>query len=167
MIAWLSLPNSLSALRFLAAPLAAWLITSEAWLGALMIWGGAVCSDWLDGMLARRLRQTTLAGQLIDHGADAIFVVHCLVALVSLGFITLLLPIVVMLAFISYAFRVLRWPTQKAASKLGKVNGVAYYVLVGVGIAYALLGWPAYPSLFIASLILVGTTVWLVVQSWW
>ncbi|MBI4409458.1 MAG: CDP-alcohol phosphatidyltransferase family protein [Gemmatimonadetes bacterium] len=66
----LSWPNAISALRL---PLAAAFVATEAYLTRGMILAAGALSDWLDGWLARRLRQETPSGEVVDPIADKIF----------------------------------------------------------------------------------------------
>jgi cardiolipin synthase len=79
------LPNLLSALRLLAAPLAAWLILSAHDTAALLIFAAAGASDGLDGFIARRWGVTSSFGAWLDPAADKLLMLLCLVALLAIG----------------------------------------------------------------------------------
>ncbi|MBA2588167.1 MAG: CDP-alcohol phosphatidyltransferase family protein [Alphaproteobacteria bacterium] len=78
-------PNLLSALRLLAAPLAAWLIHADHDTAALLIFTAAGASDGLDGFIARRWGVTSDFGAWLDPAADKLLMLLCLIALCSIG----------------------------------------------------------------------------------
>jgi cardiolipin synthase len=80
-----NVPNLLSALRLLAAPLAAWLILSGHDSAALLTFAAAGASDGLDGFIARRWHVTSGFGAWLDPAADKLLMVLCLAALVMVG----------------------------------------------------------------------------------
>src|SRR5476649_919665 len=79
------LPNTLSALRLLAAPLAAYLILSGHDTAALLIFAAAGASDGLDGFIARRWGVTSSFGAWLDPAADKLLMLLCLLALLAIG----------------------------------------------------------------------------------
>ncbi|GEL97227.1 CDP-alcohol phosphatidyltransferase family protein [Cellulomonas terrae] len=81
----LTVPNVISLVRLLLVPVFALLIVRghDGWAVAVLAVSGA--SDWLDGVLARRLGQVSRLGQLLDPAADRLFIVVTLVALAWSG----------------------------------------------------------------------------------
>ncbi len=78
----ITVPNALSMLRIAGVPLFAWLIVGPAayeWAAVVLIVSGF--TDWLDGYLARRLRQTSRLGQFLDPLADRLYIFASLLAL--------------------------------------------------------------------------------------
>jgi len=80
-----TLPNLLTALRVLLIPLFIGLFYlpvagNHLWTGA--VFGLAAITDWLDGYLARRLKQSTPFGAFLDPVADKLMVTVTLVLLV-------------------------------------------------------------------------------------
>jgi cardiolipin synthase len=75
------LPNLLSALRLLAAPLAAWLILSGHDTASLLVFAAAGLSDGLDGFIARRWGVTSGFGAWLDPAADKMLMLFCFTAL--------------------------------------------------------------------------------------
>ena len=75
----LTVPNLISLVRLLLVPVFALLIVrgQDGWAVAVLAVSGA--SDWLDGVLARRL------GQLLDPAADRLFIIVTLLALAWSG----------------------------------------------------------------------------------
>ena len=79
------LPNLLSALRLVAAPLAAWAILAEHDTAALVIFAAAGFSDLADGFVARRWGFTSQIGAWLDPIADKLLMVLCFLALLIVG----------------------------------------------------------------------------------
>jgi cardiolipin synthase len=75
------LPNLLSALRLLAAPLAAWLILQGHDIAALLTFAAAGASDGLDGFIARRWGVTSAFGAWLDPVADKLLMLFCFTSL--------------------------------------------------------------------------------------
>lgn len=102
-------PNLISFIRLLMVPLFAWLIFHGRDVWALAVLALAGLSDWLDGVLARRLNQISRLGQLLDPAADRLFILVTLVGLVWRGVLPLWLAIVLLTrdAVVLIAFAVL------------------------------------------------------------
>jgi cardiolipin synthase len=84
----LNLPNSLTVVRIVLIIPFAWLFfygSVGARAGALGIFLLASATDWLDGYLARRLRQGSALGRMLDPIADKLLVATALVALIAAG----------------------------------------------------------------------------------
>jgi cardiolipin synthase (CMP-forming) len=79
------LPNLLSALRLMVAPLAAWALLSGHDSAALALFACAGLSDLLDGMIARRWGFTSRFGAWLDPAADKLLMILCFVVLLHLG----------------------------------------------------------------------------------
>jgi len=157
---WLTWANGLTLLRLIAIGPSAWAILSGHWLLAALLFALAALTDLADGPLARRYGQASPIGGLFDHGTDALFVSTTLGALAAAGYINPLLPVLVALAFIQYMFdsKALAG-AELRTSILGRNNGIAYFVMVGIPVVREALGlsWP--PLGWIAAL------AWLLVLS--
>lgn len=153
--------NALTALRLLCIAPCAWAIAQGQWGLAALLFVIAVITDLADGPLARRFNQASPFGGLFDHGTDALFCTISLSSLAWIGVINPWLPLLVALAFIQYMFdsRALAGLSLKT-SFLGRNNGIAYFVMVGIPVVSqaASLHWP--PEQWIAGLAwgLVATT---------
>ena len=78
----LTIPNALSVLRLLGVPLFLWLLLGpHADIAALIVLALSGLSDWADGVLARRLNQTSRIGALLDPAADRLYILATLVGL--------------------------------------------------------------------------------------
>jgi CDP-diacylglycerol---glycerol-3-phosphate 3-phosphatidyltransferase len=91
----MNLPNALTLGRIFLVPLLVVVLLTkfegrmifgipESIVGAA-IFGLASLTDWLDGYLARRRKQITALGQLMDPLADKLLITAALVSLVQLG----------------------------------------------------------------------------------
>jgi len=76
-----TLPNVLSFIRLLLIPVFLWLVIVHADLAALIVLVVSSVTDFFDGYLARRLRQVSRLGQLLDPAADRLYIFATLIAL--------------------------------------------------------------------------------------
>ena len=65
--------NALTASRIFLAPVFAWLIYTSRWQLALLVFAIAIITDLVDGYVARRFKQETALGKLLDPVADKVF----------------------------------------------------------------------------------------------
>lgn len=80
-----TLPTALTLLRiFLVPVLMVFLLTRIAWAG-FIVFLAASATDWLDGHLARKRRQITTLGQLLDPLADKLLISAAFISLVELS----------------------------------------------------------------------------------
>ena len=117
-----------------------WYVLNMYWFWAIGLFIFAVVSDIWDGKLARKHHQVTPLGGLLDHGTDATMVTCGCWALAELNLIPFLLVILIPAAFVQYMLDSKALAGQPLrTSAIGKTNGVAYFVLVGIAIgAHAL-----------------------------
>ena len=153
--------NLLTGVRLLLAPLLVWAILSGATALALACFVLAVGTDLADGRVARRFGEVSALGGFLDHATDALFVALGLAALAFAGVVPAPLPPLVLAAFAQYALdsRVLAGRPLRA-SPLGRWNGVAYFVLLGIPVVRdgLALGWPAGSLVRALGWALVATT---------
>ena len=105
-----TLPNAVSFVRLLTVPVFAWLIIAGHDVAAvvlLMVFGA---TDWIDGYLARRLKQRSPLGAKLDPVADRHYILAALISLLVRGivpvyFLVLLVARDVMLALLVPALR--------------------------------------------------------------
>jgi CDP-diacylglycerol--glycerol-3-phosphate 3-phosphatidyltransferase len=91
----MNLPNSLTVVRMFLVPLLVVVLLTEfegrriagipKELVGAAIFGLASITDWLDGYLARRRRQVTWLGQMLDPIADKLLTSAAFISLVQLG----------------------------------------------------------------------------------
>lgn len=80
-----TLPNALTILRIFLVPLLVVVLLTEFTLYGVAIFLAAAVTDWVDGYLARRRRQVTTLGQLLDPLADKLLISGAFISLVELG----------------------------------------------------------------------------------
>ena len=132
----MNLPIQLTLTRICFVPLVVvFLISAESIhsLLAAVLFAVAALTDWLDGLIARRRRQETTLGKLLDPVADKLLVAAALVSLVQVG--TLGAWIVVLIIGREFAVTGLRGIAAAQgvvipASDLAKYKTVAQYVAV-------------------------------------
>jgi phosphatidylglycerophosphate synthase len=138
--------NALTGVRLALAPLLVWALCEERAELALAAFVLAVGSDLADGRVARRFGEASALGGFLDHVTDALFVASGLGALALLGLVPAPLPLLVLAAFAQYALdsRALAGRPLRA-SALGRWNGIAYFVLLGIPVVRGglALAWPA------------------------
>ena len=132
----MNLPTYLTLGRICLVPLVVvFLISAESIhsLVAAILFGAAALTDWLDGLLARRRRQVTILGKLLDPVADKLLVAAALISLVQVGRVEAW--IVVLIIGRELAVTGLRGVSASqgvvmGASDLGKYKTVSQYVAV-------------------------------------
>ncbi|MDE0422029.1 MAG: CDP-alcohol phosphatidyltransferase family protein [Gammaproteobacteria bacterium] len=166
---WLTAANVVSLARLAATPFSLVAVLDANWRLAGMIFAGAVASDFLDGIIARWRNTVSNLGGVLDHTADAVFVAITLwgIAYLEVGtgsdVVPGILPWFIALAFLQYLFdsKALTGAPLRA-SWLGRVNGIAYYVVAGTVIGRNALGieWLADEAIYWAALaVLVSTLI--------
>ncbi len=159
---WLTLANGLTGLRLVGAPLCAAAIVCQLPLVAAGLFALAVMTDLADGRIARHRGEASPFGGLLDHASDATFVTLGLGALAYRGTVPSLLPVLVVAAFLQYAYDS---RAQAGAalrpSRIGRWNGIAYFALLGVPVIRDALGlgWPPAGWVQGAGWLLVGSSL--------
>ncbi len=80
-----NLPNFFSILRVILVPPIIYFLslrTINGWIGALVLFAIASFTDFLDGWVARKLKQVSEFGEFIDPLADKLLVISSLVGLI-------------------------------------------------------------------------------------
>jgi phosphatidylglycerophosphate synthase len=157
---WQTRANALTALRLCAAPALATAVCADA-PGLGLVWFAlAVATDFADGWVARRYRESSPLGGLVDHSVDATFVTVGTATYAMLGVLPLALPVIIVAAFLQYVIDSRAGATRHLrASALGRWNGIAYYVILAVPLVRDSfgLGFPS-PGL-------LSTLAWVLVAS--
>lgn len=84
--AWRTIPNLVTAVRFaLVAPIVVLLLSGAQPFGAAALAAVFGATDWIDGWLARRLRQVSHAGTILDPLADRLGIACIAAALAGVG----------------------------------------------------------------------------------
>lgn len=131
------LPNCLSALRLLAAPLAAWAILSDRDTAALAVFVLAGLSDLADGFIARHWGFTSRFGAWLDPIADKLLMLFCFVALLRVGWVALWLVALVIardavIVVGALLTKLLNLPVRIAPLLIGKVTTAAEVIYIAV-----------------------------------
>ena len=137
--------NALTAVRLLLVlPFAFFMAKGDgrSALFALVAWLVALITDFLDGPIARRRGTVTAASGTFDHTSDFLFVTSGLFAGALRGAFPWILPALITAAFAQYvidSYWVHR-RTKLRGSKLGRYNGILYFVpsLMDIGIRMGL-----------------------------
>ena len=79
------IPNILTGIRIILAPLTGWLILRDYYLVALFVFAFAGASDALDGFLARRFGLVSRFGEYLDPAADKLLMLACFITLTMIG----------------------------------------------------------------------------------
>jgi phosphatidylglycerophosphate synthase len=154
--------NALTAVRLLLVlPFAVLMAAADARHAAVaaLVLAAAIATDLLDGPIARRRGTASPAGQVLDHTADVLFVTSGLAAGALRGAFPWILPVLVAAAFAQYVIDSY-WVDRARrlrASRLGRYNGVLYFVPLGGDVAVR-MGWTVLQPLLTA-------VVWLLVAS--
>lgn len=126
----MNLPNVVTLIRITLVPLFVYLYLinpGEMNLSAVFVFLLAAVTDGLDGYLARRRREITRFGQLIDPIADKLLISAALLALVEAGLVSTWLALIILgREFAVSGLRILAAAEGKviAASLWGKVKTV-------------------------------------------
>jgi cardiolipin synthase len=131
------LPNLLSALRLLAAPLAAWAILAGHDTAALVIFSGAGLSDLADGFVARRWGFASRFGAWLDPIADKLLMLLCLLALLGVGaapfwLVALAIARDMVIAGGALLAKILHLPLRVAPLAIGKATSAVLVAYVGI-----------------------------------
>jgi cardiolipin synthase len=161
----LTIPNMLSFVRLLLVPVFAVLIIFKVDWAAIVVLMISGFTDYLDGSLARRWRQVTRIGQLLDPLADRLYILTTLLGLAYRGIVPWWLVAVLILRDAVLAVSLLlltpaeREPLEvnylgKAATAnllyafplllLGNYEGTAGNIAQPIGWAFALWGTGLY-----------------------
>ena len=166
----MNLPNSLSVARiFLVPVLVSVLLTKfegrvvlglPVELVAAAIFGIASLTDWLDGYLARRRKQITPLGQILDPLADKLLISATLISLVQLDLVqSWMVGVIIGREIAVTGLRNLAYSRGLAmpASNLGKLKMVSQVT----AILLLMLGWERMPFL----LVLGRAAMWVVLVT--
>ncbi len=91
----INIANALTAARVLLVPYFAYLLISGRGKAALVVFAVCGATDGLDGLLARRLKQRTLVGALLDPIADKLLMATAFVVLSYVHIVPLRLAVMV------------------------------------------------------------------------
>ncbi|WP_125132414.1 CDP-diacylglycerol--glycerol-3-phosphate 3-phosphatidyltransferase [Microbacterium sp. 10M-3C3] len=137
------LPNAITIVRILCAPVFVWMLLADAGAGGGLRWGAtalfvvAIATDGVDGYLARRYEIVTDLGKLLDPIADKVLTGAAFVGLSILGELPWWITIVVLVREVGitvYRFVVVS-DHVLAAAWMGKLKTVAQAVALTLALA--------------------------------
>ncbi len=135
------IPNLLTVLRLLGAPLSVWFIAQNQLTIAFWIFLGVSATDWLDGYLARRWQATSKLGQILDPIADKFLIMSVYLALGFWEFIPFWLTTLVLsrdfLILLSSSVIILtrRTNVNLTPTLIGKISTTVQMLFVGLLLA--------------------------------
>jgi len=141
-----TIPNALSAARILLIPAFVWLIVDrDTTFTGLLMFGAVVCTDWLDGYVARRTGQVSEVGKVLDPTADRLAIAAGLVALVVRGAFPLWAAMLILVRDVGILLAglvlLLTHSVRIEVRFLGKVATFSLVAAIGL-IAWGSLGYP-------------------------
>jgi CDP-diacylglycerol--glycerol-3-phosphate 3-phosphatidyltransferase len=152
----INIPNVLTLLRILAVPVIVVALLDETPNGdalAAGVFALAAISDGLDGYIARRRRDVTTFGKLMDPLADKLLIVAALVSLVSLNRLAAWVAMVIIareLAVTGLRAVALEQGVVISASWLGKVKTTLQVAAVFALIIWNPSPWPVDALVYVA-----------------
>jgi CDP-diacylglycerol---glycerol-3-phosphate 3-phosphatidyltransferase len=140
----LNLPNSITLIRILLIPLLAFILLSSVpnhMVIAAVLFVIIAATDYVDGYLARKLKEVTTLGKFLDPLADKIMVITVLLCLVALNIISVIPVMIVVIRDLTVdGLRMVAGSSGRiiAADMLGKYKAV----LLDLAIILLILGVP-------------------------
>jgi cardiolipin synthase len=136
-----NVPNFISILRMIAAPIAVWLILDDAILTAFWVFAVAGASDALDGFIAKKFNQETEFGKFIDPIADKALLVSVYISLGNEGYLATWLVILVVFRDVliiggALLFQTLTQSLTMHPLAISKINTAAQIVLAAMTLGF-------------------------------
>jgi len=140
-VVW-NVPNVLTLLRVIAAPLLAYFLMRGYYDYALYTFTLAALTDVLDGYIARRFNLYTEFGAALDPLADKLVTLTCLLILTYQGWVPLWLPLVIVVRDTvivagAFSYHHLFGQVDIHPTRLGKLHTFAAFALFVVILAHA------------------------------
>ena len=172
-----TIPNIITMIRVLLIPVFVvvyfldWKWAHQA--GAFIFWFAAI-TDWVDGYLARKLKQTTPFGAFLDPVADKLIVATALLLIThTYANIWITIPAILLLAREVYISALREWMGQQGKHELVKVSftGKAKTIgllsemqyFMGIPIYWVTLG---YGFLYLAAILSLWSMVVYTLAAW-
>ncbi len=175
-----SLPNLLTLMRIVLIPFfigVFYLPVAGAHTVAAVIFGLASFTDWLDGYLARRLRQISLFGAFLDPVADKLLVASTLLLLVGAKDINyIVLPAIVIVGREIVISALREWMAEVgsrasvAVGYIGKIKTalqmIALILLIAFHPATSILGVIGFILLYVSAILTLWSMVVYLMIAW-
>jgi cardiolipin synthase (CMP-forming) len=91
-----TVPNLISVVRLLCAPMFVWLLADGERIAAAVVLGVLGASDWVDGWIARRFDQGSNVGKVLDPIADRVLLLVAAIALLADGAVPVVVGVLVL-----------------------------------------------------------------------
>lgn len=159
-------PNGLTMLRIISVPFVGSYIEQKKIFWAVLLFIFAAFTDYLDGKIARKYKQETKVGEILDQGADKIFVLYILWCIYKVDYINLwtwVFMVIFWREIIIGLGRIFTLDTEIGSAvtvnQLGRIKAGVQYI----GIPWTILKWPEfnYIMAFVAVLTLISGVVYL------
>ncbi|MBI1774815.1 MAG: CDP-alcohol phosphatidyltransferase family protein [Proteobacteria bacterium] len=159
----MSLPNLVTLVRLLCAPVGVYLMLSGSWTEAFWVFLAAALSDGIDGLLARWLQADTMLGRYLDPLADKTLLVSVYITLSQAGQLPLWLVVLVVSRDMLIMGGVLLLhmvgqPPRMAPLLVSKANTVAQIALAGIVLADLAFRFQLDGSILTGMIALVGVS---------
>lgn len=144
-----SLPNLLSLSRVIIAPIIFFAIKADNLIVVAILAAWALLSDFLDGLLARRLNLISDVGKILDPLADKLCVAAAAIAATIYGDFPVLLLVIIMVRDLAIASLGLALSREiKAVPVSNRIGKVTVTVLAAALIVYVYRIYILYPIAF-------------------
>ncbi len=128
------IPCVVTSLRIVAAFLFLHFFFINSFLGSVLIFGVAIVTDILDGIIARKLEVTSTFGAYFDATADFIFIIIVFSAFVICAiypfWILILIGIIFLQFILTSRFK------QPVYDPIGRYCGVFFFITIGVSLIF-------------------------------
>ncbi len=174
------IPNILTAIRIVLAPLTAWLLLHGHDLDALLVFACAGATDALDGFLARRFGLVSRFGEYLDPAADKLLMLACFITLTYMNVTPLWLAALVIGRDVAIVLgvgiaRLFSLPVKIEPLVVGKASTVVQVGYLGLSMllltfdvgmpvlaeaagliaaGFTLMSWFSYGQLFVKAIVL-------------
>ncbi len=160
----MNIPNSITIMRILLVPLTVWLLISQAYAWAFVVFIVAGLSDGIDGYLARRMKSQSDLGAYLDPLADKALLVSNFATLGMIKVIPAWLVLLVITRDVLIVGGVmLAWQVDRPLlikpRWLSKLNTVVQISYIGFVLGILALSWELAVPLSLAALIVAATTI--------
>ncbi|KAK2000516.1 CDP-alcohol phosphatidyltransferase [Colletotrichum falcatum] len=175
-----TLPNLLTLSRLVSAPFVGYFILHDqhAWALGLFVYAGV--TDLLDGWIARRWKQQTVVGTIIDPMADKMLMTILTVCLAAQGSLPVWLATIILgrdvgLAMSAIYYRWISLPPPKTFARywdfslpsaevrpttISKYNTFLQLILIGITTAAPVLSYDLSTPMTIMQYVVATTTIW-------
>ncbi len=164
----LTIPNVLSMVRLLGVPVFLLLVLDGRFdVAAVVVLAVGGVTDFLDGYLARRLKQTSRLGQMLDPVADRLYILATLAGFLVRGIVPLWLVIVLVARDVLLALLVPVLKTRGFTSLPVHLVGKTATFLLLYAFPLVLLGADESVPALVARVVGWACLAWGIALYWW